>query len=248
VGFSNAMHAAAALLAAAALPLATLSQSSCLTNPAPSCNLQAPAAFNVTFNTTVGAFTLHIERQWAPLGVDRFYTLAHYSYFDSSSVPGNDDGFFRVLPGFVVQFGIAGAPAVSAAWENLNIQDDPVLLSNTLGTIAFATAGPNTRTTQVRSVPRCRPDREAHGAAMPSAGPLKQMQVYINLGNNSRLDADGFAPFGMVTEAAGLAVVNKIYSGYGQTPDQDAIYAQGNAYLKASFPLLDYIVGTTIEA
>ena len=100
-----------------------------------------------------------------------------------------------------MQFGIAGVHAVSSAWENLNIKDDPVVLSNTVGTIAFATSGPDTRTTQ----------------------------VFINLGDNSRLDADGFAPFGTVVD--GMPVVVSLYAGYGGNPDQDLIYAQGNAYL-----------------
>lgn len=133
---------------------------------------------------------------------------------------GNEAGFFRVVPGFVVQFGISGLPAISAAWQGLTIKDDPVVLSNTLGSIAFATAGPDTRTTQ----------------------------VYINLGDNSGLDAQGFAPFGNVTSDAGYAVVSKLYAGYGQTPDQDTIYARGDKYLKASFPLLDYTVATTISS
>ena len=136
-----------------------------------------------------------------------------------SYAAGNAAGFFRVVPGFVVQFGISGLPAVSGAWQNLEIKDDPVVLSNTAGTIAFATAGPDTRTTQ----------------------------VYINLGDNSGLDGQGFAPFGNVTSDAGYAVVQKLYAGYGQTPDQDTIYSQGDAgYLIPQFPLLDYIIDTTI--
>ncbi len=93
--------------------------------------------------------TVHCERKWAPLGVDRFYNLAKLHYFDNSTEAGNNAGFFRVVPNFVVQFGIAGAPPVSAAWQNLNLKDDPVILSNVRGTISYADAGPNTRTTQV---------------------------------------------------------------------------------------------------
>jgi len=149
-----------------------------------------------------------------------------------------------VVPWFVVQFGIAGLPPVSAAWQNLAIQDDPVVLSNTVGTIAFATAGPDTRTTQVyinlgcggppralvfplrypspeaRRSPAARPHpRTAHERARATARTCS---------DNSRLDKDGFAPFGVVTK--GMAVVNMLYAGYGETPDQDQIYAQGCVY------------------
>lgn len=136
-------------------------------------------------------------------------------YLDSRAEANNDAGFFRVVPSFVVQFGIAGSPAVSAAWQNLVIKDDPVLQSNTAGTFAFATAGPDTRTTQ----------------------------LFVNLVDNSGLDAQGFSPFGQ-TDAKGLAAIGHIYAGYGQNPDQDQIYAQGDAYLKANFPKLDYITAT----
>ena len=150
-----------------------------------------------------------------------FYNLIKFGYFGQQQgtyTAGNAAGFFRVVPGFVVQFGISGLPAISGAWENANIEDDPVVLSNLAGSIAFATSGPNTRTTQ----------------------------VYINLGNNAGLDGQGFAPFGNVTK--GYDVVQKLYSGYGQTPDQGAIYAQGNAYLKKDFPLLDYTTSTRVIA
>ena len=187
------------------------------------CADKAPASFDAAFETTAGNFTLHVERAWAPLGVDRFYNLIKYGYFGGVAktyTDGNEASFFRVVPGFVVQFGISGLPAISGAWENEEIADDPVVLSNIAGTIAFATAGPNTRTTQ----------------------------VYINLGDNSSLDGQGFAPFGNVTTPAGYAVVQKLYAGYGQTPDQGAIYAQGDAYLKKSFPLLDYTLAARIVA
>jgi peptidyl-prolyl cis-trans isomerase A (cyclophilin A) len=156
--------------------------------------------------------TLDITRAWAPLGVDRFYTLVKQEkYYDNS-------GFFRVLPGFVVQFGIAGDPALSKKWENANIQDDPVLKSNTRGYISYATAGPNTRTTQ----------------------------LFINYGNNARLDNMGFAPFGVVSASADMIALDHVYSGYGQDPDQGEIYAEGNTYLKKNYPNLDYIKSITI--
>ena len=181
------------------------------------CTKTAPATFDVVFGTTAGNFTLHVERAWAPLGVDRFFNMIFYDYLSNATVKlDNDAAFFRVVPGFVTQFGISGAPSVSGVWENAVIKDDPVVLSNVEGTIAFATAGPNTRTTQ----------------------------VYINLGDNSRLDAQGFAPFGKVT--AGMDVVNAINAEAGENPDQDLIYSQGNAYLRKSFPHLDYTLSTTI--
>jgi len=178
---------------------------------------QAPKQFIVDFYTTVqqgdGTITLNVTRSFSPNGVDRFYQLltlnSTFSYYE-------ENGFFRVLPGFVVQFGINGDPRVSGQWENANIPDDPVIISNTVGTIAYADAGPNTRTTQ----------------------------LYINYGDNSNLDGLGFTPFGYVL--TGMDVANQIYSGYGQNPDQSSIYSVGNSYLKENFPLLDYIISTKI--
>jgi peptidyl-prolyl cis-trans isomerase A (cyclophilin A) len=149
-----------------------------------------------------------VHRAWAPRGADRFYNLVRARFFDGVT-------FFRVVKGFVVQFGISPTPAVSAAWLNATIPDDPVKHSNVPGTITYADAGPNTRTTQ----------------------------VFINLGDNgANLDGQGFAPFGAVTK--GMAVVDKLYGGYGERPtgDQQQISAQGNAFLKKHFPKLDSIV------
>eukprot|EP01090_Pellita_catalonica_P012457 TRINITY_DN2716_c0_g1_i3.p1 TRINITY_DN2716_c0_g1~~TRINITY_DN2716_c0_g1_i3.p1 ORF type:complete len:131 (+),score=22.61 TRINITY_DN2716_c0_g1_i3:41-433(+) len=124
---------------------------------------------------------------------------------------------FRVVKNFVVQFGINGVPATSAKWRNEQIPDDPVILKNTRGTITFADAGPNTRTTQ----------------------------LFINFADNSFLDSQGFSPFGFVE--SGMDVVDAIYAGYAQEPNQGQIYLQGNAYLKAGFPLLTYLTTATIE-
>ncbi len=124
---------------------------------------------------------MEVTRAMAPLGVDRFYNLVKYGFYNGASL-------FRVVTGFVVQFGLTPTPAVNAAWENAKIFDDPVQGSNVRGTITFATAGPNTRTTQ----------------------------VFINLGDNVRLDSTGFAPFGKVVE--GMDVMDKIYSGYADEP------------------------------
>ncbi len=176
---------------------------------------KAPATFKVKFATTKGDFTLEVHRDWAPLGADRFYNLVKAGFF-------TDIAFFRVIDGFMAQFGIHGDPAVAAAWRGARIQDDPVKESNEKGYISYAMAGPNTRTTQ----------------------------FFINYGNNSRLDGMGFSPFGKVVD--GMKVIDSIYSGYGEGapsgmgPDQGKVQMQGNAYLKASFPRLDYIKGAEL--
>jgi peptidyl-prolyl cis-trans isomerase A (cyclophilin A) len=170
---------------------------------------KAPDSFKARFDTSEGTFTVEITRSLAPNGADRFYNLLRSGYF-------TDVEFFRVVPGFMCQFGIHGDPKIAAAWRAANIQDDPVKASNTRGAITFATAGPNTRTTQ----------------------------LFINFGNNAGLDGQGFSPIGKVTE--GMDVVDKIYSGYGETPNQGRIQMQGNAYLKKEFPKLDYIKSATI--
>ena len=140
---------------------------------------KAPETFKVQFDTTKGKFTIEVTRSLSPNGADRFYNLVRSGYF-------KDIAFFRVIPGFMCQFGIHGDPKVSAKWRDANITDDPVKGSNTRGTITFATAGPNTRTTQ----------------------------LFINFGNNTRLDGMGFSPFGKVIE--GMDVVDKINGEYGE--------------------------------
>jgi len=171
----------------------------------------APASFRVRFETGGGPFVVEVTRAWAPHGADRLYNLVRHGFYDGAR-------FFRVVPGFVVQFGLSGDPAVSARWRPATIADDPVTQHNTRGTITFATAGPNTRTTQ----------------------------LFINYRDNSRLDGMGFAPLGRVVE--GMDVVDHIYAGYGERPDQGRIEAQGNAYLAAQFPHLDSITRATIVA
>ena len=135
---------------------------------------KAPAVFKAKFSTTAGDFIVEVHRDWAPLGADRFYNLVRYGYFTNAA-------FFRVVPGFVVQFGLSADPALNKVWSVAKIQDDPVVQSNKRGTLVFATAGPNTRTTQ----------------------------LFINYADNSRLDGMGFAPFGTVVD--GMAVVDKIF-------------------------------------
>ncbi|HAT71368.1 MAG TPA: peptidylprolyl isomerase [Elusimicrobia bacterium] len=180
-----------------------------LKNPAKATE-KAPETFKVKFDTTKGNFTLEINRAWSPLGADRFYNLVKAGFF-------TDLAFFRVIEGFMVQFGIHGDPAVATAWRGARIKDDPVVESNKKGYISYAMAGPDTRTTQ----------------------------FFINYGDNARLDGMGFSPFGKVTE--GMDVVESIYSGYGEGapsgmgPDQGRVQMQGNAYLKKDFPKMDYI-------
>ena len=183
--------------------------SASLLKPA-SLKLQAPAIFNARFTTSKGDFVVQVTRAWSPRGADRFYNLVRYHFFDGAA-------FFRVLPGFVAQFGISARPEVSRVWEEARITDDPVTQSNTRGMLTFATAGPNTRTTQ----------------------------IFINLGNNPNLDSMGFSPFGKVT--SGMEVIDKFYSEYGEGapggngPDQGRLQQEGKAYLQKSFPLLDSI-------
>ena len=172
---------------------------------------QCPETFEAQFTTTKGDFTIKVTRAWAPLGADRFYNLVKNGFF-------TDAAFFRVVPGFIIQFGLSADPAVNKVWRSANIKDDPVTQSNKPGYITFATAGPNTRTTQ----------------------------LFINFGSNAFLDSQGFAPFGQVT--SGMGIVQKLYSGYGERPDQGSITAQGKAYFDKNFPNIDSIKSATIVA
>ena len=172
---------------------------------------KAPEMFKAQFVTTKGNFTVEVTRSLAPNGADRFYNLVRSGFF-------TDVEFFRVVPGFMVQFGIHGDPAVSAKWREANITDDAVKTSNARGTLTFATAGPNTRTTQ----------------------------LFINFADNGGLDGQGFSPFGKVVE--GMAVVDSINSASGENPNQGAIQQAGNEYLKKEFPNLDLIKSASITA
>jgi peptidyl-prolyl cis-trans isomerase A (cyclophilin A) len=171
---------------------------------------KAPGQFRVKFETTKGNFIVAVTRDTAPLGADRFYNLVRMGFY-------NDVAFFRVIDGFMVQFGINGDPKVNEKWKSAEIGDDPTRESNVRGAITFATRGPNSRTTQ----------------------------LFINFDNNSQLDSRGFAPFGKVTE--GMTVVDQLYKGYGEGapsgggPRQDLAQSQGNRYLRAQFPKLDFI-------
>jgi len=172
---------------------------------------RAPDLYKARFETSAGVFVIEVHAQWAPNGADRFYNLVKNGYYDGCR-------FFRVVPGFMVQFGINGDPAIQRNWVNATIADDKVTQGNTRGFVSFGkTPAPNSRATQ----------------------------VFINYADNSRLNRDGFAPFGKVI--SGMEVVDKIYSGYGQTPEQPRIQTEGNAYLAKAFPKLDYIKKATIE-
>lgn len=167
---------------------------------------KAPQLYDVKFETTAGDFVVSVHRTWAPIAADRFYNLVKNKFYDGNKI-------FRVVPGFVVQFGISPFPQVSKAWQDARIDDDTITVKNTRGAVTFASAGPNTRTTQ----------------------------VFVNLGNNENLDVDTFAPFAAVTE--GMSVLDKLYSGYGDqpTPQQQKMFEQGNAFLERQYPKLDEI-------
>jgi peptidyl-prolyl cis-trans isomerase A (cyclophilin A) len=177
---------------------------------------QAPATYKARFDTSKGVFVIDVRREWAPVGADRFYNLVKNGFYD-------ENRFFRVISGFMVQFGINGNPQVSTPWRNAQIKDDPVKQSNKRGFITFATSGPNSRTTQ----------------------------VFINFGDNSRLDGMGFASFGQVS--TGMNVVDQLYSDYGEGapqgrgPNQGRMQGEGNAYLTKDFPNLDFVRKATIS-
>jgi peptidyl-prolyl cis-trans isomerase A (cyclophilin A) len=185
-----------------------------LGNPA-ALNEKAPDTYKAQLDTSKGTVVITVHRDWAPNGADRFYNLVKNGFYD-------DVRFFRVISGFMAQFGIHGSPAVASAWRTARIKDDPVKQSNKRGFVTFATAGPDTRTTQ----------------------------LFINFRDNGSLDGQGFAPFGEVT--TGMDVVDKIFNGYGEGaprgkgPDQGRLQAEGNAYLAKDFPNMDYIKSATI--
>jgi peptidyl-prolyl cis-trans isomerase A (cyclophilin A) len=209
-----ALPLAAALVSAAAPP--AFAQAGNLANPA-ALTEQAPNAYKVKFDTSKGAFVVDVRRDWAPNGADRFFNLVKNGYYDNVR-------FFRVIFGFMVQFGIHGDPQVSAVWREARIKDDPVKQSNKRGYVTYATAGPNTRTTQ----------------------------VFINFADNAMLDSQGFAPFGQVS-GSGMNIVDSLNAEYGEGaprgrgPDQARLQREGNAYLSKDFPKMDFVRKATIE-
>jgi len=180
-------------------------------------NEPSPAEYRVSVETTKGTFVIAVTRALAPRGADRFYRLVRAGYFD-------DSRFFRVVPGFIAQFGIPGDPAISRVWKDRRMPDDSAHASNVRGMIAYAMTGPNTRTTQ----------------------------LFISLVDNSRIDAQGFAPIGRVV--SGMEVVDQLYGGYGETAGggmragrQDRMMNEGNQHLDRDFPKLDRILRARVE-
>ncbi len=171
---------------------------------------KAPETYQVLFETSKGDFTVEVHREWSPNGADRFHKLVESGFYDECR-------FFRVLPGFMVQWGINGDPEIQKNWFEANIEDDRVTQSNKRGFITYAKSSQrNSRTSQ----------------------------VFINFGDNSRLDEDGFAPFGQVVE--GMDVVDMINDQYREQPNQGQIQESGNAYLNKRFPKLDFIRKATV--
>jgi peptidyl-prolyl cis-trans isomerase A (cyclophilin A) len=199
-----ALAASVATMRGQAPPLSKLLDPSALTET-------APAEFTAVFDTTVGRFVIRAHRNWAPHGADRFYNLVKAGFYDQCR-------FFRVVPKFVIQWGVHGDPAVSAAWNRATLPIDRATSSNRRGRVTFAMGTlANTRTTQ----------------------------VFINLGDNSRLDIEGYAPFGEVTSS--MILVERMYGEYGEGIDQSLIQLNGNAFLAKYFPRLDYVKKATIE-
>jgi peptidyl-prolyl cis-trans isomerase A (cyclophilin A) len=184
---------------------------------APSEPAAAAQPFTVLLDTTKGPIHIEVHPEWAPLGAARFRELVESGYY-------TDVAFFRVIEGFMAQIGIHGDPAVNARWRDNSFADDPVTQSNTRGMLSFATRGPNTRTTQ----------------------------FFISFGDNHNLDGMGFSPFARVRDAD-MAIVDTLYNGYGEGaprgrgPDQGRMHSEGNTYLRASFPELDYVRSACIE-
>jgi peptidyl-prolyl cis-trans isomerase A (cyclophilin A) len=201
-------------LLALAVPASAQAQAN-LATPA-NLNEKAPATYKAKFDTSKGVFVVEVTRDWAPNGADRFYNLVKNGFYDNVR-------FFRVISGFMVQFGISGDPKISAPWREARIADDPVKQSNKRGYITYAMAGPNTRTSQ----------------------------VFINFGDNANLDNSGFSPFGRVI--SGMDVVDKLNAEYGEGaprgrgPDQGRVQTEGNAYLQRDFGRLDFVKKATIE-
>jgi len=171
----------------------------------------SPARYRVRVETSKGPFVVEVTRAWAPRGADRFHELVRIGYFRGVR-------FFRLVPGFVVQFGIHGDPAVNAVWDTATLADDPRATGNALGTVAFAASGPNSRATQ----------------------------LFISTGDNrQKLDRQGFAPIGRVVE--GLDVVTALNAEYGEEPNAVRAVRQGNRYFARWFPALDSILAATIQ-
>jgi len=176
-----------------------------------------PEVFHVKLDTSKGMVDIEVHRDWAPVGADHFFHLAKSGFYDGAR-------FFRVVRGFVVQFGINRDPQTNAMWANATLPDDPVKEHNVTGTVTFAARGRNTRSTQ----------------------------LFINLADNRKsLDGQGFAPIGKVVD--GMPTVLDLYGFYGdmppmgQGPDPQRIQQQGNDYLDSHFPRLDFIKKAAVQ-
>lgn len=179
-------------------------------------NETAPETFRARFETSAGEFVVEVRRAWSPNGADRFFNLVKNGFYDDTRI-------YRVVQGFMAQFGVHGDPTVHYQWRNSIIPDDPVVESNTRGRVSFAKSGPNARINE----------------------------VFVNLEDNPTLDGEGFSPIGEVVE--GMEVVDSFYDAYGDGPPrgdgpyQAQVRAQGNAYLDAEFPDLTRILRATVE-
>lgn len=178
--------------------------------PAARVDPRAPDVFRARVLTTKGVFTIECRREWSPRGADRFHALVKSGYYA-------DIALFRVMPSWVVQFGLHGDPKVNEEWFDRRFPDDPRVLKNERGTVTFATSGANTRNTQ----------------------------LFVNMADNARLDNEGFTPIGRVVD--GMGVLNLLYGGYGEGPRQERIIKEGNAFLRADYPNLDYVQSITLE-
>ncbi|MEO6527292.1 MAG: peptidylprolyl isomerase [Gemmatimonadaceae bacterium] len=195
-------HAALALMLLVATPVGFAACSD--QPPPPIVTGPAPDSFQVSFQTSRGDFVVAVNRSWAPNGVDRFYQLAASHFFD-------DQRFFRVLSGYIAQFGASGDPKINEQWEGKKIPDDPRRESNARGTLSFASDGPGSRT----------------------------HQLFVNLKNNPKLDVQDFVPIGRVV--SGLTMLDSLNDDYGESPKYHLVATLGNSYLRRMFPRLDYI-------
>ena len=206
------MHASRARRAILLLAFATLSVAAinCKDEqPRPVVVGPAPDSFRVAFETSKGIFVVEAYKAWSPHGVDRFHELAANHFFD-------EQRFFRVLSGYIAQFGASGEPKANAPWDDKKIPDDPRRQSNVRGTLSFASDGPDSRT----------------------------HQLFVNLKDNPKLDAQSFVPIGRVVD--GMSVLDSLNDDYGESPKYHLIATLGNSYLRRMFPKLDYIKSARI--
>jgi peptidyl-prolyl cis-trans isomerase A (cyclophilin A) len=185
-----------------------------LTNPA-AFTEKAPDVYLAQFEASIGTFIVRVTRNWAPNAADRFYNLVKNGFYDECR-------FFRVVPDVLVQFGINGDPAVSKAWEKAYIKQDRARMSNTRGRLSFAAAS----------------------TAQASDQSTRATQVFINYGDNNKMDLEGFAAFGQITTS--MVMVQRIFDKYGEGPDPAMLMSQGNAWLLKAAPQMDYIKTATI--